>query len=174
MKKHYFEPYGIKIGYEFKTYKYVGRDLGDSKTAYLGPISNMRRFYRKRRNRNQKIYAICNTYTEWENHVKKTLDNHFFGVDLIHWLYYKRNSEQQSLEAVKIILIPVYITLITLSNYFINSTYEENKLKTLFVLIVIVILYATNFLCDGMDKVSFYNDFIKIAESELISKSKQV
>lgn len=174
MKKRYFEPYGIKINYELKTYKFVGRDLGDSKTVNLGLISNLKRFCRKRKNREHETYAICNSYTEWESHIKKIIDNHFWGVDLIHWLYYKRNSEQQILEAVKIVLIPVYIMLISLSELFIDSIYKEYCLSALGALIILIIICSACILYDEMDKVNFYNDFIKIAESELMAKSKQV
>lgn len=47
MKDTYFKPYGINIEYEYKTYKFVGRDYGNRKSANLGWLGNFKRFLRK-------------------------------------------------------------------------------------------------------------------------------
>lgn len=173
MKRQYFEPYGIKINYELKTYKLVGKDYGDSQTASMGLIANLRRRYRKWRNRKQKIYAFCDTYTEWESHVKRILNKNIINSnDLLHWLYYKRNYEQQFLEAVKTVLIPIYIALITLTNFFVEISGREYNILTILSVIILIVLASSKYLYEAMDKVSFHDDFIKIAESEFMSESK--
>ena len=38
---------------------------------------------------------ICNTYSEWENHVKEIVNTNIFNrKDFLHWLYDKRNFEE--------------------------------------------------------------------------------
>lgn len=41
------------------------------------------------------LYMICNTYSEWENHVKEIVNTNIFNrKDFLHWLYDKRNFEE--------------------------------------------------------------------------------
>lgn len=167
MKKRYFEPYGIKTDYEYKTYKYVGRDYGNSKNAYLNWGLNLARFLRKKRNKKQKRYAFCNTYTEWESHVKELVRKDIAnGNDLLHWLYAKRNTEEQVLEAVKTILIPVYLVLLSALNLF-GEISKGNVVWVFTTSAVIIILVASLYLYDAINRVNFYNDFIKIIEMVL-------
>ncbi|MCH5250681.1 MAG: hypothetical protein J1E98_12140 [Lachnospiraceae bacterium] len=167
-----FKPYDIDIKYEQRTYKYVGKDYGSSRNAYLGLINQVMRFYRKMRNRKQNKYAICHTYTEWENHVKMVVKKDIInGKDLIHWLYRKRNVEKQILEAVKMIVIPLYLAVLTTSHFYnIESRPIDisSSVGGLFIVIVMVFGICFDFLHDACEKVNFYNDFIRIAEAELM------
>lgn len=173
MKKKYFKPYEIDIEYEQKTYKYVGRDYGDIKSANLGSFFNLIRFFRKRRNQKKEKYEFCNTYTEWESHVKKVVKKDIVNSnDLIHWLYSKRNIEKQILEAVKTIFIPLYLAVFT-TPYFYGIKPESYGTSIIVGGIIIVssliILVCFKLLYDAYERVNFYNDFIRIAE-ELIDK----
>ena len=166
MKKKYFQPYDIKIKYEYETYKYVGRDYGNSKDAYLGWLANLARFLRKWRNKKQKRYAFCNTYTEWECHVKALVRKDIFNRnDLLHWLYAKRNFEEKILEFIKIILIPIYLVLLS-----VLSIFEIPKVDAVWIFIfapLIIMITSLLYLNDAINKVNFYNDFIKIISMNL-------
>ena len=174
MKKKRFKPYDIDIEYEQRTYKYVGKDYGNSRSAHLGFIKNVMRFSRKMRNRKQEKYAICNTYSEWERHVKKVVKKDIINSnDLIRWLHHKRNVEKQILEAVKIIVIPIYLVILTTSKFFnieSNSYGISNSVGGLMIVIVMVFGVCFELLYNAYGKVNFYNDFIRMAEAELIDK----
>lgn len=174
MKKKRFNPYEIDIEYEQKTYKYVGRDYGDFKSANFGSLFNLIRFFRKRRNQKKEKYKFCNTYTEWENHVKKVVKKDIINSnDLIHWLYSKRNIEKQMLESVKTIFIPAYLAIFT-TPYFYNTKSESydtsNMVGGIIIVLSLIILVCFKLLYDAYERVNFYNDFIRIAEEELLEK----
>lgn len=172
MKKKRFKPYDIDIEYEQRTYKYVGKDYGNSRSAHLGFIKNVMRFSRKMRNRKQEKYAFCNTYSEWESHVKKIVKKDIINSnDLIRWLYHKRNMEKQILEAVKTIVIPLYLAVLTTSHFFSmkSRSYDISDSVGGFIIIVVMVFgVCSGFLYNAYGKVNFYNDFIRIAEEELL------
>ena len=62
MKTKDYNPYKIDIRYEYRNYRYIGRDYGDMKSANIGTIDNLIRFLRKVANKSEKYYATCNTY----------------------------------------------------------------------------------------------------------------
>lgn len=167
MRKRNFKPYGIDTEYEYKTYKYVGRNYEDSKDASAGCRLRLKKYLRKRRRKKQKRYAFCNTYTEWESHVKALVRTDIANSnDLLHWLYAKRNTEEQVLEAVKTILIPVYLVLLSALNLF-GEISKGNVVWVFTTSAVIIILVASLYLYDAINRVNFYNDFIKIIEMVL-------
>lgn len=174
MRKKRFNPYGIDIEYEQKTYKYVGKDYGNSKNTNLGFLGNVLRFSRKMRNRKQEKYAICNTYTEWESHVRNVIKKDILNSnDLVHWLYHKRNIEKQIFEAVKTIVIPIYLTILTTSHFYnieSKSYGISGSVGGFIIVIIMVFSVCFEFLYHAYGRVNFYNDFIKIAEAELIDK----
>lgn len=174
MKKKRFNPYEIDIEYEQKTYKHVGRDYGDFKSANLGSLFNLIRFFRKRRNQKKEKYEFCNTYTEWESHVKMVVKKDIINSnDLIHWLYSKRNIEKQMLESVKTIFIPAYLAIFT-TPFFYNTKSESydasNMVGGIIIVLSLIILVCFKLLYDAYERVNFYNDFIRIAEEELLEK----
>lgn len=170
MKKKYFRSYGIDETYELETYRHVGRDYGNKKDANLGWEFNLRRYLRKKRNRNQEQYAVCNTYTEWKNHVKEVINNNIINSnDLIHWLYQKRDGAIRALEVEKLVLVPMYITFLSL---IIVESGEHSfaAMLMLFLLLAgIIICFFVGCFFKAFVKVSFYKDFIKIIEEELVN-----
>lgn len=51
-----YMPYGFDENYEYKTYRNIGKDYGDSRTANAGHIENIKRYFRKKVNKKQKYY----------------------------------------------------------------------------------------------------------------------
>lgn len=171
MKKKYFKPYGIDEAYELKTYKYVGRDYGNAQNANLGWILNFRRYWRKKRNRNQKHYAVCHTYTEWETHVKTVINHDFVNSnDLIHWLYQQRDWAIRAMEGEKLTLVPIYVTLLTLIIQVQGECSFVAILMQFLLLAGIVIWVTIHCLFKASVEVSFYNDFISVVEKKLMDK----
>ena len=182
MKTQYFQAYNLNMEYEFNTYKNVGKDYGNRKNANLGMLLNWKRFKRKCiENKEEKVYKFCNTYTEWKTHVKEILPVEFNNYDdMLHWLYMKKRDAESFLEAIKAILIPVYIALLGVmefvepfnsDKYAIGSIEEKlcnmgNFFFFLFILIVIVWV-STKALGEAERKVDFYTDFICIAEEKV-------
>lgn len=177
MKKKKYVPYGINIDYALKTYMHIGKDYGNRKTENLGLWFNFRRWYRKRHNKGERYYKICNTYSEWENYVKSLLPKQISNYnDMMHWLYGEMHNENIFLECIKLVLIPIYITIFTIFN-------EIEKLNVISRTIVIIIFMAIIIKCsvgalyESSKKVKFYEDFIEIAGSikqEIIAKIEDV
>ena len=169
MRRRYV-PYEIDMQYEFKTYKNIGRDYGNSRTASVGFSYNVMRFFRKLKNRKQKKYLFCNTYSEWERHIHTILDKNIANYrDLHHWLIYRKRGAEQYLESIRIILIPVYIALIgAIGSYFVK--YDEAMLSLSGMLLIIVIGSAI-ILHVAHTQLNFFNDFIEIAEKQEIYRT---
>ena len=180
MKSKYFQPYGLNLQYEFNTYKHVGMDYGNRKTANCGLWSNFKRFIRINViNRKEKVYKKCDTYTEWKEHVKEILPKGFNNYeDMLHWLYEKRRKAESLLEAIKAILIPVYIAYlsIAMSIFPISSGEEAGSIGTganasgriwlLIILILLIVMISAIVLRDAKRKENFFIDFIRIAAEE--------
>lgn len=160
MKKRY-TPYGIDIKYECNTYRYVGLDYGNSKNASVGLIRNIRRFVRKIKNRRQSKYSFCNTYSEWEQHVCKVLDENISNYnDLVHWLVGEERRAEKLLEIVKAVLIPIY--LMYAEAY---TTFCKDASIVTFVIILFVIIFISGaVLARTLTEVNFYKDFLEVAE----------
>lgn len=175
MKKKYFTPYGIDETYELETYRHVGRDYGNKKNANLGWTLNFKRYRRKWKNRNQKQYAVCHTYTEWENHVKTVINHDIINSnDLIHWLYQKRDWAIRSLEVEKLILVPIYVALLSLIIVESGELSIVARLMLFLFLAGVIIWISVDCFFKAFVEVSFYKDFIKIAENELIDIEKEI
>lgn len=172
LKKKYFKPYGINEAYELKTYKYVGRDYGNAQNANLGWILNFRRYWKKKRNRNQKQYAVCHTYTEWENHVKTVMNHNIVnGNDLIHWLYQRRDEAKSNMEVEKLILVPIYVAFLSLTIQ-VQGKGSFIAICMLFLFLAGIIIWLTiDCFFKASVEVSYYNDFISVVEKELFNKS---
>ena len=69
MTKNRYYPYNIDLEKELRTYKNIGNDYGNYKTADKGWILNVYRYLRKKRNKNNKNYFSCNTYSEWKDYI---------------------------------------------------------------------------------------------------------
>lgn len=178
-KKTYSRPYGINIWYEFITYIFVGRDY---------KIRFWKHSYRFIWEQKEKVYKICNTYSEWECHVRTVIRECVLetnGKDFIHWLYQLRNRQESYLEGIKTILIPVYLVIISIVDLFIGEgttqSAEEEKFMQIILRVaknstekqivfvsctMLVVMIASFMLYAAKEKIYFYNDFIKIAEDE--------
>lgn len=175
MKKKYFTPYGIDEIYELETYRHVGRDYGNRGNANLGWILNFMRYRRKRKNRNQDQYAVCYTYTQWENHVKTVINRNIINTnDLIHWLYQKRDWAIRSLEVEKLILVPLYIAFLSLIIVESGELSFAAMLMIFLFLAGIIIWVSIDCLFKTSVEVSFYNDFTKLVEKELVNQKNQI
>ncbi len=161
--KEQYKPYMIDIKYEIKTHKNVGKDYGDSKTADLKLVMNFFRFVRKIRNRKQTKYKTCNTYSDWEKHMSNVLDKGIVNYDdMVHWLISERNYAKHYLDAIKTILIPLYISLTGV--YTALGEVVDNSAMNLIIIMVIITIASVFALVDASEKVNFYDDVIEIAK----------
>lgn len=106
------------------------------KIADKGCLLNFLRVIRKWNNREQTKYRFYNTYSDWKEHVHNILNKNIANYDdMIHWLIGQKNNAQQKLDAVKVILIPAYISLIRVYKTF--GERNDAIEKIIFLLIVI-------------------------------------
>lgn len=158
MKKKYHEPYGINIKYEFKTYQNIESN-----------------YWNRRKKHNQKRYKICNTYCDWEQHIKELIRKNGLemqGQDFIHWLYQQRRNANGIVESTKAILIPIYIALPSLLNTIPDGIYNLVELFALqffgsAFLFLIIMWVSIKFLRYEMKKTDFCDDVIAIMQKEL-------
>lgn len=163
--KKYYRPYMIDIKYELKTYKNVGKDYRKSQTADLKCAINFFQFARKIKNRKQTEYRICNTYSDWEKHMSSVLGKGIVNYeDMVHWLIYERNYAKHYLDAIKTILIPIYISLIGV--YTVFEDREDNPIITLYTILFIIVFASVVILVKANEKVDFFDDVIEIAEKQ--------
>lgn len=164
MKKQKYKPYFFDYKYELKTYKYIGVDYGDSISANKGWLQNARRWFRKHiYNRADSKYKICDTYEDWEIHVKSKLPMRTDYKNYIHWLIMQKQLAERELEIVKAILIPIYIALLSMKEiFFLNKTPD---LGTTLTFIVIILFASCYILWIENENLDFWNDWIEIAHS---------
>ena len=89
--------------------------------------------------------------------------------DLIRWLFKRRDSERSSLEAVKSILIPLYIAVLAMHELLFPGS-DDTKMILMLIVILIVELIALRWLNNAMCRVRFYEDFIEIANDQCIKE----
>lgn len=145
-------PYNINVDYELKTYKHVGRDYCKD----------------KRKKQRKKPYKVCNTYIEWKTHIQSLLPEDDTNIEnMLHWLYRRRNYQRNFVQAIEIILIPIYICLIQIVDSSMFSSLQGNEKFILFLMILLVIVFfSTRVLSINMSKLDFYNDIIEITEDK--------
>lgn len=161
-KKKYYRPYDLNIKYEKKTYKYIGKDYGDSETAHLGLISNLLRCFRKWRNKEQKKYAFCDTYSVWEEHIKKKIpDDKLRHKNMYHWLLRIERIAKSNLKVLEIVLVPAYMVLI--GGFFSDVTDNmSNEVKG--IIMIFIVLFSVCITYKMRHEVEFYSDIRKIAQ----------
>ncbi len=166
-KKEHFKPYGLDLKYEFNTYRQVGRNYGDRKTAHMGLFLNFMRWRRKRKNRREGKYKFCNTYSDWERHVQEILPMHIQNYeDMLHYLLERKSGAEEYLEIVKILLIPIYLSLVAFYQIFLGDEILASKYVVFHIVLFLLIILLSSMvaLCGAKMKVNFYHDFLKIAE----------
>lgn len=171
MRKAKFKWYGIDIDYEYKTYKNIGKDYGNAKTVNNGWILNLKRYFRRWRNKNQVKYRFLNTYCEWKKYVtEKILENELvknptYFENMLHWLYEKQRDAKLMLDAIKAILIPIYIALVAIIPESYKATEKAVLLKwDVFVWCIIITIISVKVLCNYSQRLDFINDLIEITK----------
>lgn len=163
MTKNRYYPYNIDLEKELRTYKNIGKDYGNYKTADKGWILNVCRYLRKKRNKNNKNYFSCNTYSEWKDYILDKVNRNINNYDdLIHFLIRERNRALRHKEEVSIILIPLEITIIALA---IENARTGLTILLTIAVIILIELIALNSLYKANEKIDFYNDLIEIAKN---------
>lgn len=169
-----FMEYYLDMEYEFRTYKHVGWDYRDKQEACLEGKK------RKKENKKKEQYKSCKTYTEWKQHVNNALPMRISNYDdLLHFLYLKQYRAEHLLEAVKCILIPLYIAVIGLIESIMDLLgcgVEVIIIKIICYVFLLVLIagVSTAVLIDKMKKVEFMRDFISIAEEKIKRQSTDV
>ncbi len=166
MRKNRYNPYGIDFDYELRTHKNVGKDYGNYKTANLGKVKNLLRWYRKKKNKNEKSYKFCHTHSEWENHVRDILPKNIVNYqDLIYWLKHKKRNAEMFLKMVEIILIPLYIALLGVYNFMEQENVGTMCLWASFISSVFFILICSMIILVNMhSEVFFCTDLLEVLE----------
>ena len=69
-------------------------------------------------------------------------------------------------------LIPIYIAMFTAPQFFNNKEeYGSTSIISAFIIVIVIVVFlCLKHLYDAYEKVNFYNDFIRIAEEELMEK----
>lgn len=127
MRKQRYTPYFFDIKYEKRTYKHIGKDYGDRKTADRGLIKNFLRWYRKRiYNRKELKYKFCNTYEEWKHYL---LERKFCNIsdkqNMIKFLNKQKMFCEKLFESIKTVIIPIYIALYSVGIAAMDKISEE-------------------------------------------------
>lgn len=169
MKTKDYNPYKIDIKYEYRTYRYIGRDYGDRKSANIGVIDNLIRCLRKEVNKNENYYATCNTYTEWYMHMKTIIPSgKNNSKNMLYWLRKNQKAAKHYLEAIKVVLVPIYIALISIFDIFSD---EKRKLEGLIIILIMVVL-STFILMKASIKKEFFDDITDIIQ-EIITERQE-
>lgn len=164
-----YKPYGFNERYEYRTYKNIGRDYGNRKYANMGLIYNAERFLRRKINTKEKSYAMCDTYLQWKKYVEKNLEKNLTdNENYMHWLIKQQRHYKERLEAIKVILIPLYIFILTI----LLEGAQYNGTQILVVTIFAEIIMCVSVMKDT-SKCSFYGDYIEVIEEILKQKEMQ-
>ncbi|WP_440287074.1 hypothetical protein [Eshraghiella crossota] len=164
-----YKPYGFDEKYEFRTYKNIGRDYGDRKIADMGLVGNIKRFFRKKMNRKQKKYTMCDTYLQWREHVDKNIEKYALdNENYKHWIVKQKRFYAGRLEATKIILIPLYVFVLTV---LVGS--EQNNIIQIITVTIIAEIVMCILVMKDTEWKSFYKDYIEILEAKIGSKEDE-
>ena len=158
MKTRKLNPYDFEYKYEYGIYERIGikyRNIhGKRIRRWVSTI--FRKLSRK------KPYPILHTYSDWEEHIlKKIPENKRQCKNIMHWMIEQERLEHTHLNILSTVLIPIYIALLSLLEYF--------GVKNLFGLISFIIViapvsYAILYL--QTCKVEFWNDVIEIVKNK--------
>lgn len=170
MRKQRYTPYFFDIQYEKRTYKHIGKDYGDCRTANRGLIRNFLRWYRKRiYNRKELKYKFCNTYEEWKLYLfEKKFCNTYDKQNMIKFLNVQKRFYEKIFEAVKTVIIPIYIALYSVGiaamdkfSAEIEATESEVREINLFCMIfmtVFIVIISSNWIFQHKSDIYFYQD----------------
>lgn len=109
------------------------------------------------------MYKICDTYEDWEIHVKSKLPMGTDYKNYLHWLIMQRQFAERELEIVKAILIPIYIALLSVNEIF--SPKKTSGLSTVLILSVVIVIISAYILWIEKKNLNFWNNWIEIVHS---------
>lgn len=176
MRKQRYTPYFFDIKYEKRTYKHIGKDYGDRKTADKGLIRNFLRWNRKHiYNRKELKYKFCDTYEDWKLYLlDRKFCNNYDKQNMIKFLNKQKRSCGKIFESVKTIIIPLYITIysgaIALMDKFWSETeaLESMPRKSMSVYLILLLLFIIGvsfyWIVKNKDDISFYKDYMDCME----------
>ena len=137
-KKFKYKPYLYDFKYEKKTYKNVGRDYGNFKTANLGFTLNLVRYLRNKKNKNNRKYQVCNTYSDWKKYL---IDKNGKSLSLNE--KYLCGLKQEKFEAVEINKTVVLGIEIALISVYFSSVKFLNEFQFTICFAVVLSFLAT-------------------------------
>lgn len=167
MKKKKFYPYGINLKGEIKIYKNIVRRRTSDNQALLNRLKDyVYKIFKKYVKKEKQKRIRCSTYTSWRNHIvdilPKGINNY---TDFIHWIYKKKRAAGEYLLAVRAVVIPIYLSIVTFYTGTLKEIESEKAqivgfcfLISFITIISFVIIIGANII------INFYNDFIKIVE----------
>lgn len=187
MKKTKYMPYCFNVGYEYRTYKKIGKYYKIDN--FVGGL-----FYKVTRklinikNKNQKRYKKFHTYSEWKKHAINYLDKIDNKEDFLHFLKMRRDNYQMQMNSVLAIALPIYVCEMGIIVPFFNSLDDvlnsacglDLTLRMTFIsesfafcIICIIAIYVTSTKLHEYCKnhYFFYRDWIEITE-ELIKEER--
>lgn len=171
MKRAEYRPYNLDMNYLFDTYRNIGKVYGNRKYANRGVVFNIIRWYKRLKNRSERKYKNCDTYSAWEKYVKNIFQQipaqHY--SDMIHFLIGENNYFQGLLDVVKCILIPLYIAILGMAGILFDLECFDGIAQYVFGigLALIVMCVSLSILVVTQMKVEFYQDLIRIAKNDM-------
>lgn len=145
--------YGVDLGFEFRTYKNVGRDYGKAVSV--------------------ERYTVCDNYDEWKKHVKK-LSGKMDQKNLenfSHYLKAKKRDAEKTCQSFELLLIPVSLSFLSLLEVPVKAGSGENFAR--FVLLIgFSVLYAMLTINQKNEK-EFFEDFIEVVNDSSFFEQKQ-
>lgn len=178
MRKQRYTPYFFDVKYEKRTYKHIGKDYGDCRTADRGLIRNFLRWYRKKLyNRKELKYKFCNTYEEWKLYLlEKKFCNTYDKQNMVKFLNDQKRSYEKMFESIKTVIIPIYIALysgmIAILNKFsteMEATETESR-ELMFICVISMTLFILTisfyWIFQHQSNIYFYEDCIDCLNNE--------
>lgn len=172
MRKQRYMPYFFDFNYEKRTYKHIGKDYGDRRTADRGLIRNFLRWYRKRiYNRKELKYKFCNTYEEWKLYLfERKFCNTYDKQNMIKFLNVQKRFYEKMFESIKTVIIPIYIALysvgiaamdkISAGMEVTESEAGELMFFSMIFMTLFIVIISSNWIFQHKGDIHFYQDYI--------------
>lgn len=172
MRKQRYMPYFFDFKYEKRTYKHIGKDYGDRRTADRGLIRNFLRWYRKRiYNRKEVKYKFCNTYEEWKLYLfERKFCNTYDKQNMIKFLNVQKRFYEKMFESIKTVIIPIYIAFysvgiaamdkISAGMEVTESEAGELIFFGMIFMTLFIVIISSNWIFQHKNDIHFYQDYI--------------
>lgn len=174
MRKQRYTPYFFDIKYEKRTYKHIGKDYGDRRTADRGLIRNFLRWYRKRiYNRKELKYRFCNTYEEWRLYLfERKFCNVCDKQNMIKFLNKQKRVYEKMFDSIKTVIIPIYIVLYSIGIAAMDKisaemeATEEAKIFCMIFMTLFIVSISSYCIFLFKSDIYFYEDYIDCLDNE--------